>query len=105
MKEISKSDWKLFNERLPLWQENYMERLINEYIDILNSQGDASERFWKLEDRIKIDRKNPGVILQKRKLEAVWDIAMLVGQKVITMKDLEGFSPELIEEVEVILNR
>jgi hypothetical protein len=27
MVEISKSDWKLFRERLPEWQEHYMERL------------------------------------------------------------------------------
>jgi hypothetical protein len=27
MVEISKSDWKLFRERLPKWQEHYMDRL------------------------------------------------------------------------------
>ena len=27
--EISKRDWKLFREKLPAWQENYMDRLIN----------------------------------------------------------------------------
>lgn len=28
MVEISKQDWKLFRERVPEWQEHYMERLI-----------------------------------------------------------------------------
>ena len=35
--EISKSDWKLFRARIAEWQENYMERLVKEYIDMLNS--------------------------------------------------------------------
>ena len=30
--EISKSDWKLFREKLPDWQENYVERLLKRYI-------------------------------------------------------------------------
>ena len=29
MVEISKADWKLFRERVPEWQEHYMERLTN----------------------------------------------------------------------------
>jgi hypothetical protein len=37
MIEISKSDWKLFRERLPEWQEHYMERLTKEYIELLSS--------------------------------------------------------------------
>ena len=27
MVEISKVDWKLFREKVPEWQEHYMERL------------------------------------------------------------------------------
>ena len=29
--EISKTDWKLFCDMLPEWQERYMERLDDEY--------------------------------------------------------------------------
>lgn len=31
--------------------------------------------------------------------EAIWDIAILVKKKVITIDDLEGFSEDLIEAV------
>ena len=31
--EISKSDWKLFRARIAEWQEDYMERLVKEYIE------------------------------------------------------------------------
>jgi hypothetical protein len=105
MVEITKSDWKLFRERLPEWQEHYMERLTKEYIELLSSPGNASDHFWELEKRIKKDKKNPGVLLEVRKSEALWDIAAFVGRGIITMDELEGFSEELIEAVQLILSR
>ena len=60
MIEISKADWKLYRERVVVWQENYMEKLVKEYVDILTSPGYASEHFWALEERIKKDKKHPG---------------------------------------------
>ncbi|MGN0423105.1 MAG: multidrug transporter [Lachnospiraceae bacterium] len=103
--EISKKDWKLFRERVPEWQENYMERLNQEYIDLLSSPGNASDHFWELEKRIKKDKKHPGVLLEMSKSDAIWDIAALIGYKVITLEDLEGFSEDLIEAVKLILKR
>jgi hypothetical protein len=105
MVEVSKSDWKLFRERLPEWQEHYMERLIKEYIELLSSPGSASDHFWELEKRIKKDKKNPGVLLEVKKSEAPWDIAAFIGHEIITMDELEGFSEELIEAVQLILSR
>ena len=46
--DISKADWKLFRERIPEWQERYMERLNQEYIELLNSSAPASKRFWDI---------------------------------------------------------
>jgi hypothetical protein len=105
MVEISKCDWKLFRERLPEWQEHYMERLTGEYIALLSSPGNTSDHFWELEKRIKKDKKNPGVLLEVRKSEALWDIASFVGRGIITMDELEGFSDDLIEAVQLILCR
>jgi hypothetical protein len=105
MAEISKRDWKLFQERLPEWQEHYMERLTKEYIELLSSPGNASDHFWELEKRIKKDKKNPGVLLEVSKSEALWDIAAFVRRKIITMDELEGFSEDLIDAVQFILSR
>ena len=105
MVAISKADWKLFRERVPDWQERYMERLTKKYIELLSSPGYASDHFWELEKRIKNDKKHPGVMLVLEKSEAMWDIAILIKKKVITFKDLEGFSQELIDSVKEILNR
>ena len=88
MVEISKRDWKLFRERVPDWQEHYMERLTKEYIELLSSPGNASDHFWELEERIKKDKKHPGVLLELRKSESIWDIARFVKLKVITLTDL-----------------
>ncbi|HKM22881.1 MAG TPA: multidrug transporter [Lachnospiraceae bacterium] len=105
MVEISKSDWKLYRERVSDWQEHYMERLTKEYIKLLSSPGNASDHFWELEERIKKDKKHPGVMIELRKSDALWDIAMFVNKKVITMDELEGFSEELIDAVKLILSR
>ena len=99
MINISKSDWKLFQDRLPGWQENFMDRLLKDYIKLLKSSGNPSDRFWELEKRIKEDRKHPGVSMRMEKSETIWNIVNLIRLGVITVDDLEGFSDDLIEEV------
>lgn len=103
--EISKSDWKLFQQKVPEWQEHYMEQLLKEYIKLLSAPGNASDHFWELENRIKKDKKHPGVLIEMRKSNAIWDIAIYVREKVIVMDDLNGFSKDLIDAVEFILSR
>ena len=105
MVEISKQDWKLFREKIPEWQEHYMERLVKEYIKLLSSPGNASDHFWELEERMKKDKKHPGLMIELNKSDAIWDIALLVKKKVITLVDLEGFSGDLIDAVKLILSR
>ncbi|MGN0356505.1 MAG: hypothetical protein ACI4E0_01555 [Blautia sp.] len=48
---------------------------------------------------------NPGVQIEVRKSEAIWDIAVFVGHGIITMDELDGFSEDLIEAVKLILSR
>ena len=102
--ECSKKDWALFRNKIAVWQEKYINKLNKEYIKLLSGDEAASEKFWKLEERIKSDRKHPGVIIHMRKSEIVYDIAILIRDEVIDMQDLEGFSEELKEQVQMILN-
>ena len=98
--DISKKDWKLFRERLSGWQENYMEGLVKEYANFLNDdKKPASEKFWELEKRIKEDKRHPGVVMELKKSEVIWDIVRLIRLKVITYNDLSDFSDELQNEV------
>lgn len=102
--DISKRDWKLFREKVPVWQENYMENLISEYIMFLSDKDkNASDKFWSLEKRIKEDKRHPGVLMEMRKSEAIWDIVYFIRLKVIEYEDLEDFSEELKTEVKRIL--
>ena len=99
MNDISKSDWQLFNKLLPEWQERYMDRLNQEYKRILDSDGSPSNKFWKLEKRIKADRKSPGVIVEASKRSMFQTLLQLISEKVITDEDLNGFSEELRDEI------
>ena len=102
--DIGKKDWKLFRERLSGWQENYMEGLVKAYADLLNDdKKPASEKFWELEKRIKEDKRHPGVIMELKKSEVIWDIVCLIRLRVITYDDLSEFSDELQMEVKRML--
>ena len=46
--EVSKSDWKLFRERIGDWQKAYMERLVKEYMDLLDGEENASDLIWSI---------------------------------------------------------
>lgn len=41
-----------------------MDRLNKEYIELLSEDANPSERFWRLDKRIKEDRKKTGVQLR-----------------------------------------
>ncbi len=105
MIEISKHDWKLFREKLPGWQETYMERLCKEYVALLTGDQKGSERFWALEERIKKDRKAPGVILSVSKGDMLIDLVRLVQDGVISVDDLSDFSEDVRERVQFMVSR
>ena len=98
-KEYTEHDWKLFRSRIAKWQERYMERLIREYIDILEKDGAASKRFWALEKRIHNDKRKAGVTVELRHSRLVENMVSLYHEGAITDSDLEGFSDQLVEKV------
>ena len=93
--EITKADWKLYRQKLASWQEHYMEQLVLQYQALLNGPGLASDRFWELDKRIRRHRTHPGVIVEMRRGNVVATLANLLVDNVISVADLEGFSPEL----------
>ena len=98
--EWTKNDRKLFLERLPLWQEAYMDKLNREYIELLSSkEGEPSDRFWALADRMKKDRQSPGVHCEVNRNDLVFLVRDLLYDKVITVADLEGFSEEFRQAI------
>lgn len=41
--DTTKADWKLFQEKLPIWQEKFMKKLNNEYIQLLT---EPNIKYW-----------------------------------------------------------
>ena len=99
--QISKKDWKLFSACVANWQETYMERLII----LLDGEGSASDKFWKLEERIKKDKRHPGVLCEVSKENMIFDIVTLINSGVINIADLVEFSDGLKESVDLLLHR
>ena len=103
--EPSKKDWKLFHERLPEWQKNYMAHLCDEYAAILTGKDRGSEAFWTIEKRIREDKKRPGVMANVTRSEMPWIILGLLQDEAITLSDLDGFSDDLRERMEFLMSR
>lgn len=102
--DISKHDWNLYKAKLPIWQEAYMARLNEEYIQILKREGSPSDNFWELNKRIQKDKKNPGVIVELDRKMAVKTIVDLLNDEIITYDDLKDFSNELKDIVNFFIN-
>ena len=102
---FTKRDWALFHSKIGSWQEAYMGRLCDEYIELLSGDGDPSEKFWQLDKRIRSDKRNPGVQLEITRTNFIYNIISLISNDVISMKDLEDFSDELKETVKAFLER
>lgn len=97
--EVIESDWKLFRKKLPGWQEAYMDKLNQEYIQLLTGPGDASDKFWELEKRIKNDKHSVGVVAEMRRSVMFPNLIDLLRDGAITTDDLVDFSDELRESL------
>jgi len=102
--EITKQDWKLFREKLPVWQDNYMENLFQDYMALLQSDRSPSTRFEELYSHMQEDRKTPGVWARISKAETVMNVVSLLFCKAITIQDLADFSEEFQAEVKRIFH-
>ena len=97
MNRFSEKDWKLFRKKLPDWQEAYMDKLNKEYIELLIAEGNASDKFWALEKRIRQDKKDCGVQCEMSRSNQFYNMLSLLNEGVITLNDLEEFSGDLKE--------
>ena len=93
--EISQKDWALFRAKLPNWQERYMAKLNCSYIDILNGSGNASEKFWELEKRIKQDKRHSGVMAVVSRSNMLHILLELRRDNVITDAELGDFGEDI----------
>lgn len=101
--EISEKDWKLFRSKLPTWQESYIGKLNQEYVELLNSSDNPADKFWKLEKRIKTDKHKTGVVCEISRSKMVENIISLITEDVIGTEDLLEFTDNLKSTVQLML--
>ena len=100
MYQVIEKDWKLFRKLLPGWQEAYMERLTMEYIELLSSDRQASDKFWELDKRIKQDKRRTGVLARDVKRSNMFQLIInLIYEEAISEDDLNEFSEDLRDAV------
>ena len=100
MYQVIEKDWKLFRKLLPGWQEAYMERLTMEYIELLRSDRQASDKFWELDKRIKQDKRCTGVLARDVKRSNMFQLIInLIYEEAISEDDLNEFSEDLRDAV------
>ena len=105
MNRFSEKDWKLFRNKIADWQEAYMEKLNREYIELLSSEGNASDKFWALEQRIREDKKDSGVQCEMSRSTMHFVIMNLLREGAITLADLADFSEDLQETMKHFYGR
>ena len=91
---FTEEDWRLFQKKLPEWQDAYMNKLNREYIELLKRKGNPSEKFWTLYDRLQKDSKKCTLSFRMSRSTMVYNILTLLNNKVINETNLQGFSEE-----------
>ena len=105
MYQTKEQDWKLFRKKLPAWQEAYMDKRNQEYIGLLSGEGLASDKFWKLEKKIREDKRSIGVVADMRRSQLYSNLLSLLANEIIREDDLDGFSEELSEALKLVTAR
>lgn len=103
IKEISEKDRKIFRAKLPIWQDTYMDKLNQEYIEILSSSDNPADKFWELEKRIDTDKHKIGVACDMRRSKMVENIISLITEGVITIDDISEFSDNFKATVQLMI--
>ena len=90
------------------WEEktwtDFQTKIENNRISVEMIQA-ASEKFCKLEKRIKEDKKDCGVQCEKSRSNQLYIMLELLNEGAITMDDLKDFSDELKEMMKHFSNR
>lgn len=82
-----------------------MDRLNKGYMELLGGDGNPSDKFWELEQRIRKDKKKTGVIARMSRSKLIDNLISLINEDAIGMKDLEGFSDGLKAAVQAFTGR
>ena len=81
-----------------------MERLAKEYIELLSNDRQASDKFWELDKRIKLDKRRTGVLARGVSRSNMFQLIInLIYEEAISEDDLKEFSEDLSDTVKTRL--
>ena len=98
------ADWKIFRKLVVVWVERYFQERNESYIRMLQGEGTAKDKWWKLKDLMKDDIKTiePGTDMRRSRL--IDDLFILAGNGVIMVDDLEKFTPKMQRNIIFMLD-
>lgn len=99
--KVRKSDWKTFRNSLGEWRERYLERTNRELIDLLDEESDTpTERFWAAKERAEEEaRILVDCFDNVSKSKMVMHLALMYGNGIIELSDLDRFSDDVHEKL------
>ena len=99
------ADWKIFQKLVTPWIERYFQEKNESYIRMLRSEGRARDKWWKLKDLMKNDIKviESGTDMSRSCL--IDDLSILAANGIITVDELEKFTPKMQDQVIRFLGR
>lgn len=90
--DSKEKDWKLYKKNIDAWQERYMDKILEEYKEIIDRKEMASKRFWNPYHRIKSDLENHGVLIAASRNNLKDIILSLYSHNVITFEELNDLN-------------
>lgn len=90
--DSKEKDWKLYKKNIGAWQERYMDKILEEYKEIIDRKEMASKRFWNLYHRIKSDLENHRVFIAASRNNLKDIILSLYSHNVITFEELNDLN-------------
>jgi len=97
-------DWKKFCAMVPDLRERYLAKENQKFIEILQAPDKSpTERFWNAYEQMKETRKILVTCFDGHSRSKLSDfIGLMYGYGILTDKDLEAFSDEVLVGVELV---
>jgi len=101
--EIKESDWRVFRRLHTVALERYCQRVIEEVRVAVECTSDFHDCYLRLYRLIRErDKTLATVFNDSRRSTAFLLLANIVAEELLTQEELEQFSPEVRERIEVI---
>ena len=102
--DIKESDWKVFRKLRELALERYCQRVLKNVRQLVDKDsGSYHERYLKLWKILRSRDKTLGLCFDDpRRSQAFIQLANIVAEDLLTEDELDQFSDEMRERIEVI---